>query len=229
MPWTFQGHQIGKKRPWLKPVRKNKYDNDDYIWMGHILNGMSDTLFDMYQNSGSAKELWEKLEARYMMKGATSKKFLFSRFNKYKMVDSRHAMEQMHELEHILNNYKQHNMHMDEIIIVSLTTNKLPLSLKDFEISLKHCKEYISLEQLGNHLCLEEEYHKEDNTKELSIQEKVDVMEKGTYQISPWRKGGEILVNLMKTRVEMVTNKEKRNEVITIVAKPRHFKNKCRF
>ena len=50
--------------------------------MGHILNGMSDTLFDMYQNSGSAKELWEKLEARYMMKGATSKKFLFSRFNK---------------------------------------------------------------------------------------------------------------------------------------------------
>ena len=82
---------------------------------------------------------------------------------------------------------------------------------------------------MGNHLCLEEEYHKEDNTKELSIQEKVDVMEKGTYQISPWRKGGEILVNLMKTRVEMVTNKEKRKEVITIVAKPRHFKNKCRF
>lgn len=85
-------------------MRKNKYDNDDYIWMGHILNGMSDTLFDMYQNFGSSNELWEKHETRYMMEDATSKKFLVSCFNNYKMIDSRPVMEQMHEIEHILNN-----------------------------------------------------------------------------------------------------------------------------
>ena len=40
--------------------------NDDYICRGHILNGMSDSLFDVYQNVESAKELWDSLESKYM-------------------------------------------------------------------------------------------------------------------------------------------------------------------
>nr|GEV20332.1 zinc finger, CCHC-type [Tanacetum cinerariifolium] len=34
-----------------------KWENDDYICRGHILNGMSDSLFDVYTNVESAKEL----------------------------------------------------------------------------------------------------------------------------------------------------------------------------
>uniref|UniRef100_A0A1S3EKZ7 Uncharacterized protein LOC105853099 n=2 Tax=Cicer arietinum TaxID=3827 RepID=A0A1S3EKZ7_CICAR len=127
---------------------RQKWDNDDYICMGHILNGMSDSLFDIYQSSISAKELWEKLESRYMQEDATSKKFLVSQFINYKMVDSKSVMEQRHEIEYILNNYKQHKMHMDETIIVSSIIDKLPPSWKDFKKSMKHKKEDISLEQL---------------------------------------------------------------------------------
>ncbi|GJR98245.1 hypothetical protein Tco_0270419 [Tanacetum coccineum] len=36
--------------------RREKWENDDYICRGHILNGMSDSLFDIYQNVESAKE-----------------------------------------------------------------------------------------------------------------------------------------------------------------------------
>ncbi|KAL0430071.1 UNVERIFIED_CONTAM: hypothetical protein Sradi_0633100 [Sesamum radiatum] len=39
--------------------------------------GMSDTLFDIYQNVESAKALWDGLEAKYM-EDASSKKFLAS-------------------------------------------------------------------------------------------------------------------------------------------------------
>ncbi|CAM8910993.1 unnamed protein product [Rhodiola kirilowii] len=35
----------------------NKWENNDYIAREHILNGMSDPLFDLYQNVESAKEL----------------------------------------------------------------------------------------------------------------------------------------------------------------------------
>ncbi|GJU42783.1 hypothetical protein Tco_1195740 [Tanacetum coccineum] len=35
-----------------------KWENDDYICRGHILNGMSDSLFDVYTNVESAKELF---------------------------------------------------------------------------------------------------------------------------------------------------------------------------
>ncbi|GKC05035.1 hypothetical protein Tco_0996645 [Tanacetum coccineum] len=34
-----------------------KWESDDYIFGGHILNGMSDPLFDIFQNVKSAKEL----------------------------------------------------------------------------------------------------------------------------------------------------------------------------
>nr|GFA49494.1 zinc finger, CCHC-type [Tanacetum cinerariifolium] len=34
-----------------------KWDNDDYVYRGLIPNGMSDSLFDSYQNVESSKEL----------------------------------------------------------------------------------------------------------------------------------------------------------------------------
>ncbi|GJX33260.1 ribonuclease H-like domain-containing protein [Tanacetum coccineum] len=43
---------------------------------GHILNGMSDSLFDVYTNVESAKELWDLLESNYMAGDSSSKKFL---------------------------------------------------------------------------------------------------------------------------------------------------------
>jgi len=158
---------------------RQKWDNNDYICMGHILNGMSDSLFDIYQSSISAKELWNKLETRYMQEDATSKKFLVTQFNNYKMVDNVSIMEQLHEIERILNNYKQHKLHMDETIIVSSIIDKLPPSWKDFKRNMKHKKEDISLEQLGNHLRLEEEYRKQKDTKDQYTHEKAYVVEDG--------------------------------------------------
>ncbi|XP_073220042.1 uncharacterized protein [Cicer arietinum] len=154
---------------------RQKWENDDYICMGHILNGMSDSLFDIYQSSIYAKELWEKLESRYMQEDPTSKKFLVSQFNNYKMVDNKSIMEQMHEIERILNNYKQHQMHMDETIIVSCIIDKLPPPWKDLKKSMKHKKNDISLKQLGNHLHLEEEYRKQEDTKNQFYHEKVHI------------------------------------------------------
>nr|GEZ37096.1 hypothetical protein [Tanacetum cinerariifolium] len=53
-----------------------KWENDDYICRGHILNGMSDFLFDVYTNVESAKELWDSLESKYMTEDSSNKKFL---------------------------------------------------------------------------------------------------------------------------------------------------------
>jgi len=77
---------------------RQKWDNGDYICLGHILNGMSDSLFEIYQSSPPAKDLWNKLETRYMHEDATSKKFLVSHFNNYKMVYNEPVMEQLYEI-----------------------------------------------------------------------------------------------------------------------------------
>ncbi|XP_052621352.1 uncharacterized protein LOC128127072 [Lactuca sativa] len=136
--------------------RRSKWENDDYICYGHILNCMSDSLFDIYQNFKSAKELCDFLESKYMAEDASSKKFLISNFMGYKMIDSRPVMEQFHEILRILGQFAQQNLKMDEAIYVAVIIDKLPPSWKDFKHNLKHNKEELTLTQLGIHLRIEE-------------------------------------------------------------------------
>nr|GEX58348.1 zinc finger, CCHC-type [Tanacetum cinerariifolium] len=75
----FEGYDFRrwqKKMHFLLTTLKAKWENDDYICRGHILNGMSDFLFDVYTNVESTKELWDSLESKYMAEDSLSKKFL---------------------------------------------------------------------------------------------------------------------------------------------------------
>nr|GEX73419.1 zinc finger, CCHC-type [Tanacetum cinerariifolium] len=109
---------------------------------------MSDSLFDVYTNVESAKELWDSLESKYMAEDSSSKKFFVSNFNNYKMVDSKPVMEQYNELLRILGQYTQYGLKMDESIYVSSIIDKLHPSWKDFKRTLKHGKDDLSLVQL---------------------------------------------------------------------------------
>nr|GEV04078.1 zinc finger, CCHC-type [Tanacetum cinerariifolium] len=145
-----------------------KWENDDYICNVHISNGMSDSLFDVYTNVESAKELWDSLESKYMEymdEDSSSKKFIVSNFNNYKMVDSRPVMKQYNELLRILGPHTQHGLKMDESISVSSIIDKLPPSWKDFKHTLKHGKDDLSLVQLGSHLRIEESLRAQDSDK----------------------------------------------------------------
>nr|GEU41681.1 DNA-directed DNA polymerase [Tanacetum cinerariifolium] len=113
-----------------------KWENDDYICRGHILN--EDFL---------------------------CKKFLVNNFNNYKMVDSRSVMEQYNELLRILRKYTQHGLKMDESIFVPSIIDKLPPSCKDFKYTLKPGKDDLSLVQLGSHLRIEESLRVQDSDK----------------------------------------------------------------
>ncbi|GJX42308.1 zinc finger, CCHC-type containing protein [Tanacetum coccineum] len=144
---------------------REKWENDDYIYRRHILNGMFDSLFDVYTNVESAKELWDSLESKYMEEDSSSKKFLVSNFNNYKMIDSRPIMEQYNELLRILGQYTQHGLKMDESISILSIIDKLPPSWKDLKHTLKHGKDDLSLVQLGSHLRIEESLRAQDSDK----------------------------------------------------------------
>nr|GEW18775.1 hypothetical protein [Tanacetum cinerariifolium] len=67
----------GGENPTVEQIKKRaKWDNDDYVCRGLILNDMSDSLFDIYQNVETSKELWDTLETKYMPEDTSSKKFL---------------------------------------------------------------------------------------------------------------------------------------------------------
>nr|GEU88520.1 zinc finger, CCHC-type [Tanacetum cinerariifolium] len=75
-----------------------------------------------------AKDLWDSLESKYMADDVSSKKFLVSNINNYKMVDSMPVMEQFNKLLGILTEYTQHGLKLDESISVSSVIDKLPPS-----------------------------------------------------------------------------------------------------
>ncbi|GJW99130.1 hypothetical protein Tco_0180938 [Tanacetum coccineum] len=56
--------------------KRSKWDNDDCVCRGLILDGMSVPLSDIYQNVESSKELWDSLEAKYIVEDVSSKTFL---------------------------------------------------------------------------------------------------------------------------------------------------------
>ncbi|GJW25182.1 zinc finger, CCHC-type containing protein [Tanacetum coccineum] len=132
---------------------------------GLILNGMSDSLFEIYQNVETFKEVWDTLETIYMGEDASSKKFLVSNFTNYKMTDSRPVLEQYNELLGIRGRFTQHKMNIDESIQFSCIIDKLPPSWKDFKHTLKHLKEELTLVELGSHLRIKESPRAQDNDK----------------------------------------------------------------
>ncbi|GJT81771.1 zinc finger, CCHC-type containing protein [Tanacetum coccineum] len=70
-----------------------KWENDDYICRGHILNGMSDSLFDVYTNVESAKELWDSLESKYMVEDSSNDLFLVQLGSHLRIEESLRAQE----------------------------------------------------------------------------------------------------------------------------------------
>ncbi|KAK3007980.1 hypothetical protein RJ639_013320 [Escallonia herrerae] len=152
-----------------KTRERLRWDQDDEICRGHILNGMSNTLFDAYHTVKTAKELWNQLERRYITEDATSKRFIVSKFFYYKMVDGRSIMEQFNEIKSILDRYSQHKLALDEFIVVTSIIDKLPPSWKNFRNSLKHRKEDINLDELGTHLQIEEDLRKEEKSKSEGV------------------------------------------------------------
>nr|GEU82699.1 zinc finger, CCHC-type [Tanacetum cinerariifolium] len=92
----------GGDNPTVEQVMKRaKWDNDNYVCRGLILN-----------------------EAKYMAEDASSKKFLVSNFINYKMSDSKPVLEQYNELIGILGRFTQHKMNMDESIQVQYNRGK---------------------------------------------------------------------------------------------------------
>ncbi|KAK3007598.1 hypothetical protein RJ639_013992 [Escallonia herrerae] len=112
----------------VKTRERLRWDQDDEICRGHILNGMSNTLFDAYHTVKTAKELWNQLERCYITEDATSKRFIVSKFFDYNMVDGRSVMEQFNEIKSILDRYSQHKLALDEFIVVTSIIDKLPPS-----------------------------------------------------------------------------------------------------
>ena len=67
----------------IKAQRK-KREKDELICKGHILNTLSDCLYDLYTSMKSPKEIWNALEAKYKTEKIGMDKFIIQKCFDYK-------------------------------------------------------------------------------------------------------------------------------------------------
>ncbi|XP_077215962.1 uncharacterized protein LOC143850616 [Tasmannia lanceolata] len=158
--------------------KRRKWDQDDYLCKGHILNAMTNELFDIYNNMESARALWTALEMKYLSENGGAKKFVVSHFLNFKMTDDKLVVDQIHEIQHIISQVHQQGVNLDDTIIIPSIIDRLPPYWKDFRKSLKHKKEEMSLEDLIQTLQVEEESRLRDKREDIEpLSSKVHVVE----------------------------------------------------
>ena len=142
------------------------------------------------------------------------------------MVDNRLMVEQYNEILYILDQFNQHNMIMDESIIVSSIIDKLSPSWKEYKKSLKNNKEKINLEGLGQSLYIEEELKLNSLEDQASISSKINVMkEEKEFKHSNHPKNNQKKKFAFK---ENQNNKKTKKDTCHHCRKPSHFKRDCR-
>ncbi|KAL6335999.1 hypothetical protein AAG906_003626 [Vitis piasezkii] len=121
---------------------KEEEEEDELICRGHILNALSDRLYDLYTNTYSMREIWEALE------------------NKYKVEEEGTKI--------IVNKLKVLKIELPEAFQVGAIVAKLPSSWKGYRKRIIHKSEDYSLEEIQKHLRIEEESRSRDKMVEES-------------------------------------------------------------
>ncbi|XP_023880710.1 uncharacterized protein LOC111993088 [Quercus suber] len=147
----------------IKAQRK-KQEEDELICRGHILNTISERLYDLYTSMKSPKEIWNALEAKYKTKKVGTNKFIIQKYFDYKMLDNISILDQVHELQILVNKLRDLSINMPESFQVGAVIAKLPPSWNSFRKKLLHMLEDLNLEQFEQHLQIEEENRVKDGT-----------------------------------------------------------------
>ncbi|RVW85618.1 Retrovirus-related Pol polyprotein from transposon TNT 1-94 [Vitis vinifera] len=156
------------------------WKHSDFLCRNYVMNGLADSLYNVYSDKKTAKELWESLDRKYKTEDARAKKFVVGRFLDYKMVDSKTVVSQVQELQVILHEIHAEGMMLSETFQVAAIIEKLPPVWKDFKNYLKHKRKEMSIEDLIIRLRIEEDNRRSEKKGAHTLNEaKANFMEHG--------------------------------------------------
>ncbi|XP_071739346.1 uncharacterized protein [Rutidosis leptorrhynchoides] len=165
------------------------WKNSDYLCHNYVLNGLENSLYNVYCTTETAKELWESLEKKYKTEVAGTKKWVVAKFLDFKMVDSKTVMSQVQELQVIIHDIHAKKMVISESFQVAAIIEKLPPSWLDFKNYLKHKRKEMTVEDLVVRLRIEEDNKVALKKSITPSSAKVNIVEHGYSSKSSKSKG----------------------------------------
>ncbi|XP_024029726.1 uncharacterized protein LOC112094034 [Morus notabilis] len=164
----------------LKATRKKRED-DEVMCRGHILNTLSDRLYDLYNSMKSPVEIWNSLEYKYKTEKEGTDKFLILKYLKFVIVDINFVLYQIHELQVIVTKLHELKIKISESFQVGASIAKLPQSWNVYRKKLLHRRDGITFEELQKHLRIEEETKYCDPNDKIIDSSKVNVAEASKF------------------------------------------------
>ena len=133
------------------------WKHSDFLCRNYVVKALTNSLYNVYSNKKTAREIWESLDRKYKTEDVGAKKFVVGRFLYYKMVDSKTMVSQVQELQTILHEIHAEGMMLTETFQVAVIKEKLPPTWKDFKNYLKHKRKEMNVEDLVIRLRIEED------------------------------------------------------------------------
>ena len=143
----------------------------NFLCRNYILNGLIDSLYNVYSSFTTTRGLWEALEKKYKTEDVGTKKFIVGKFLDFKMIDSITIINQVEELQILINKIHAAGMMINETFQVASIIEKLSLSWKNFKNYLKYKRKELSIEDLIVRLRIEEDNRKNDKSIGKSFME----------------------------------------------------------
>ena len=109
----------------LKELRIKK-EEDELVCTGHILNTLSNQLYDLSTTMSSPKEIWKALETKYKTEKQGTDKFIIQKYFDFKILDNISVLDQMHELQILVHKLNDLYIKIPELFQVGAIIAKLP-------------------------------------------------------------------------------------------------------
>ncbi|GAV59385.1 UBN2_2 domain-containing protein [Cephalotus follicularis] len=162
---------------------RKRHEEDELLCRGHILNTLSDRLFDLFTGMKSAKEICDVLEFKYRAKEQGTNKYLIAKYFNFKFIDTKPLLEQVHELQVIIHKICALKIEIQETFHVGAIIAKLPSSWKYYGKKFLHKSEDITLEHIQKkHFRIEEESRLCDNKNFVQFLKWVNFVEGSSSQ-----------------------------------------------
>ena len=156
------------------PTKPTK--DQDYLCLNRILSALSDTLYDIYCEFDSAKELWEALETEYGFDDVGAHRFSASSFYNFKMVNDKPIGDQLHTFQDHVRYLESKGSKFSEEFKVSNLIDKLPPSWSDFARELRHNQSSLTLNNAIVKVRIENE-HRQNEKSKTEVSPKVNLTE----------------------------------------------------
>ncbi|KAJ6847317.1 uncharacterized protein M6B38_281755 [Iris pallida] len=156
----------------------------DFHCFHRILSALSDSLYDIFFEYKSAKELWDALEDEYACDDAGIERSTSSAFNRYFMVDDKPMNEQIHEFQKYVRHIQAKGTTFSPEHKIACLIDKLPPSWSDIKRDLTHTQGDLTFAEVLKKIRTEEQLRLRSNPK-TETKAKVNLVESPPHKPKP--------------------------------------------